>query len=209
VTTGEILAAVVLSVAIIWAWSQVVGFFLTVIAAAARAFWRTRIEFRGPTIEDVLADPRGVGPLLDPAGNVATTTAAEIETLPPPKLSDLAAMKERAEKEIRDATTLPGHLVRDPLGDLIREAGRLPYSVGFGAGRPRRRMQLVERLALDVGEDEPVFCSWPAGRQTITLPTRGGDQMILVRTNECVLADGTDRLAVVYRQQPGNGKAEQ
>lgn len=239
-TADEVLATVVLSVAIIWAWSQVVGFFLTVVVAAARAFWRTRIEFRGPTVEDVLADPRGVGPLLDPAGNIGTTKTnvsvwkdgkavpiSEIEMPPPPKPSDLASMKDRAEKEIRDATTLPEHLVRDPLDELIREAGRLPhyncrcgtsFSMGHGLpnrsgthefGRPRRRMQLVERLALDVGEDDPVFCSWPAGRQTITLPTRGGDPMILVRTDECVLDDATSRLAVVYRQQPENGKAEQ
>lgn len=184
-TAGEILAAVVLSVAIIWAWSQVVGFFLTVIAAAARAYWRTRVEFRGPTVEDVLTDPRGVGPYLDPAGNVSTTASRQ----DPDPLDNL----------IREALAPPNH---------INCRCSISHSVGYGSGRPRRRLQLVERIALDVGEDAPVFCSWPAGRQTITLPTRGGDPMILVRTNECVLDDGTDRLAVVYRQQPENGKAE-
>jgi hypothetical protein len=223
-TAGEVLAAVVLSVAAIWLWSQVVGFFLTAGFAAARAFWGTRIEFRGPTVEDVRADPKGVGGLFrDSAGNVCTTTSGAIETIITADNSGFKAEAERIEKKIRDATTLPGSLVRDPLGDLIREAGRIPdalafrpdmpYSVGFRGrspfedaaraySRPRRRTQLVERLALDVGEDEPVFCSWPAGRQTITLPTRGGEPMILVRTNECILDDGTDRLAVVYRIKP-------
>lgn len=65
-----------------------------------------------------------------------------------------------------------------------------------------RRKQLVERLALYVGEDEPVFCSWPAGRPEIRIPTRGGDPLVLRRTDECVLDDSTGRLAVIYRPKP-------
>lgn len=152
-TTGEVLAAAALSVLMIWIWSRVVGFFLTAASAAARAFWRTRAEFSGPTVEDVRNDPSGIGGLFtDSAGNVYTTTSGEIGTITTVDNSAFRAAAERAEKAIRDATTLPGSLVRDPLGDLIREAGRIPDALAF---------------RLDVGEDAPVFApGLPAGRRS-------------------------------------------
>lgn len=204
-TTGEVLTAAILSIAAIWLWSQVVGFFLTAAVAFARAFWLTRVQYRKFKRQVEALDD--VKPHTDPAGNACTTDSCDIEM--PPVYDNTGALKfkaaaEQAERFIREANALPPSAIRDPLDDLIREAGKIPDAINCRCSIPRRprRVQLVERLALDVGEDEPVFCSWPAGHRTISLPARGGEPMILVRTDECILDDGTGRLAVVYREKP-------
>lgn len=105
------------------------------------------------------------------------------------------AAKARATAVADDAVALQRE-IEAKRRQIVDAAGR-----GLFAGDGRK---VFERLALIIdGRDAPVFCTFPAGFQVVSIPTDGGDSLELVRTEECILDDGTDRLAVVYRQTPG------
>lgn len=223
-TIGEFITAVVLSAAAVWIWSQVAGFFLTAAFAAARAFWRTRIEQREEierAVERVKAECqakreaakassppehpncrcstvpiRGVSPLQQ--------AAQAIDRLDDPSPIPLPAALSNCPCDFCVARRRLEAAMSESPAPLSARYGWSPRA-GFhelGNEANGRRKQLVERLALDVGEAVPVFCSWPAGHQEIRIPTRGGDPLVLRRTEECVLDDSTGRLAVVYRLKP-------
>jgi hypothetical protein len=224
-TTGEFFVNLALSIIVVYCWTAACGIAVGFSGAAMlevqtiAAALRRRREAKAratAAVDDAVAEiRRRSAARLAAAGMVRPDCDCDFCRHARGDTGSAPAFKVSPEMNARLAEEAEAVRRKFKLGEFA-ESPTLPWSVSFRdpfrgtsplsalqneVNQPPRRKQLIERLALDIG-DRLVFCSWPAGAATVSIPTDGGGPLVLVRTSECVLDDGTDRLAVVYRSKP-------